>query len=161
MFVSRYARRPIVRLSRFYSEALNLVSAQTQPSPKIISIVDSIASLSLMETSELERLNIQEIAMPVASAPTSAPVEDQSAEAEAAPKAKEQTEFKVILEKFDAASKAKLIREIKGLIPNLNLVQAKAFVEGAPKVIQESATKEEVENLKKVLTAVGATLKIE
>lgn len=35
----------------------------------------------------------------------------------------EKTEFKVKLEKFDAASKAKIIKEIKGMIPGANLVE--------------------------------------
>jgi large subunit ribosomal protein L7/L12 len=35
----------------------------------------------------------------------------------------EKTEFKVKLEKFDAAAKAKIIREIKTLIPGINLVE--------------------------------------
>ena len=46
-----------------------------------------------------------------------------SQEAEAEPEEAEPTEFTIKLTKFDAASKVKLIKEIKNLIPGLNLVQ--------------------------------------
>lgn len=46
-----------------------------------------------------------------------APVEEE--------KVAEKTEFNVKLEKFDAAAKAKLIREIKNIIPGINLVEVK------------------------------------
>ena len=35
----------------------------------------------------------------------------------------EKTEFKATLQKFDPASKAKIIREIKLILPQLNLVE--------------------------------------
>jgi large subunit ribosomal protein L7/L12 len=65
------------------------------------------------------RLNIQDIAMPVAmpSAPAggaAAPVEEE--------KPVEKTEFKVKLEKIDPAAKAKVIREVKNLT-GMNLVE--------------------------------------
>jgi ribosomal protein L7/L12 len=55
-----------------------------------------------------------------------------SSKAEAAtppppPKEAEKTEFKVILEKYDPAAKAKIIREIKNIIPGLNLVEVIKF----------------------------------
>jgi large subunit ribosomal protein L7/L12 len=67
------------------------------------------------------RLNITEIALPAASAPapTAAPTEAEAAEE----KPKEKTIFTVKLEKIDAANKAKVIREVKALMPNMNLVE--------------------------------------
>jgi len=38
-------------------------------------------------------------------------------------KAPEKTEFKVKLEKFDPASKTKVIREMKNILPGMNLVE--------------------------------------
>lgn len=46
-----------------------------------------------------------------------------SAVAQEAPKAAEKTEFKLTLQKFDPAAKAKIIREIKLILPQLNLVE--------------------------------------
>ncbi|KIR63869.1 50S small subunit ribosomal protein L7/L12 [Cryptococcus bacillisporus CA1873] len=96
--------------------------------PKIAPIVDSISSLSLLEVSELvtalkTKLNITEIALPAASAPASSSASSSSAEAPAEEKPKEKTIFTVKLEKFDAAAKAKIIREVKALMPNMNLVE--------------------------------------
>lgn len=72
----------------------------------------------------------------------------------------EKTEFNVKIDKVDAASKAKVIREVKNLC-GLNLVEAKKFVESVPKVLKESVTKEEAEKLKKALEALGATVILE
>ena len=52
-------------------------------------------------------------------AAAAAPVEEE--------KVVEKTEFNVKLEKFDAAAKAKLIREIKNIIPGINLVEVNTF----------------------------------
>ena len=99
---------------------------------KLDTIVELIASLTLLETSELvallkTRLNISEIAMPAAS--SAAPVGGAATEAVTEEeKPVEKTEFTVKLEKFDAAAKAKIIREIKGLIPGANLVEVRLSI---------------------------------
>lgn len=41
-------------------------------------------------------------------------------------KPKEKTIFNVMLKSFDAAAKAKIIREVKGLVPNLTLIDVSA-----------------------------------
>ncbi|KAJ2803452.1 54S ribosomal protein L12, mitochondrial [Coemansia helicoidea] len=66
-----------------------------------------------------------------------------------------------MLEKIDAAQKAKVIREIKTLLPDLNLVAAKKFVESTPKVIKDAVPKAEAEKIKKALEALGATVNLE
>ena len=101
-------------------------------------------------------LGIQEMAMPVSAA---APVAQGDEAAQDKPA--EKTLFTVKLEKIDTASKAKIIKEIKGLLPGANLIEAKKFVEGAPKVIKENLSKEEAEKIKKTLEAVGATIILE
>uniref|UniRef100_A0A914X7H6 Ribosomal protein L7/L12 C-terminal domain-containing protein n=1 Tax=Plectus sambesii TaxID=2011161 RepID=A0A914X7H6_9BILA len=65
------------------------------------------------------------------------------------------TTFAVKLVKFDDTKKIALIKEIKAIVPNLNLVQAKKFVEGAPKLIKEDLGKDEAAELKKKIEAVG------
>lgn len=70
------------------------------------------------------------------------------------------TEFRLVLEKFDPACKAKVIREIKQILPQLNLIEAKAFVEAAPKVIMEKIKKEDGEKIKKTLEELGATISL-
>lgn len=45
------------------------------------------------------------------------------------------TDCKIVLEKFDPASKAKVIREVKLLLPQLNLVEVqKAQVHSRPRI---------------------------
>lgn len=77
----------------------------------------------------------------------------------AAAKAEEKTEFKVSLTGAGAQKlqAIKVIREITGL----GLKEAKDFVEGVPKVIKETATKAESEEIQKKLTAVGATVEVQ
>ena len=94
--------------------------------------------------------------MPVSAAAPAAQGEETPQE-----KPAEKTLFTVKLEKIDTASKAKIIKEIKGLLPGANLIEAKKFVEGAPKVIKENLSKEEAEKIKKTLEAVGATIILE
>src|SRR6185295_1437134 len=72
-----------------------------------------------------------------------------------AEKAAEPTEFKVVLEGYDAAKKInviKVVREITGL----GLKEAKDVVEGAPKPVKENISKEDAEKIKKQLEEGGA-----
>ncbi|CAO3664788.1 hypothetical protein G6F70_006016 [Rhizopus microsporus] len=150
---------------RLYSteQPLPTPGGNTTVDPKITAIVDQIEGLTLLQTSELvaqlkTRLNIQDIAMPVAmptagsGAAPAAPAEEE--------KPAEKTEFNIKIDKVDAAAKAKVIREVKNLA-GLNLVEAKKFVESVPKVLKENVPKEEAEKLKKALEAVGATVNLE
>jgi large subunit ribosomal protein L7/L12 len=68
------------------------------------------------------RLNITEVALPAASAAPAAAGAPAEA-AEEAEKPKEKTIFTLKLEKIDAAAKAKIIREVKAIMPNMNLVE--------------------------------------
>lgn len=133
--------------------------------PKLVGIVDEIAKLTLLEVADLtelmkDKLNIIDapmMGMPMGGMPVggaaAAPAEDEPKE--------EQTEFNVKLEKFDAKSKVKIIKEIKGTMDGMNLVQAKKFVEGAPGVIKEAVSKAEAEELKKKFEELGATIVLE
>ncbi|KAI5452432.1 54S ribosomal protein L12, mitochondrial [Naganishia albida] len=143
-------------------------STPEQPlSPKLATIVDSISGLTLLEVSELvsalkTRLNITEVAMPAASAgPAAGAAAPAAAEAAVEEKPKEKTIFTVKLEKIDAAAKAKIIREVKAIMPNMNLVEAKKFVESVPQTLKENLPKDEAEKLKKTLEGLGATVSLE
>lgn len=52
-------------------------------------------------------------------------------------KPKEKTSFNVKLESFDAAAKAKVIREVKALVPNLTLIEVGKPIHFVPKPSQE------------------------
>ncbi|GAA5945134.1 hypothetical protein JCM3775_004864, partial [Rhodotorula graminis] len=106
------------------------------------------------------RLNIVDVALPAASAaPAAAAPAAAAADEPAAPK--EKTVFNVNLTKIDAAQKAKAIREVKALMPGMNLVEAKKFVESLPKTLKEGATKDEAEKLQGLFKAIGAEVALD
>jgi large subunit ribosomal protein L7/L12 len=90
------------------------------------------------------------------SAAAAAPVAAAAAGA-AAPAVEEQTEFQVILKDFGAnkISTIKAVREVT----SLGLKEAKDLVDGAPKAIKESATKDEAEAIRKKFEGI-ATIEI-
>ena len=117
-------------------------------SEKITAIVDEVAALSVLELSELvheveERFGVSAAAAVAVAAP-----------AEAAAAVEEKTEFDVVLEGFDAASKIKVIKVVRE-ITGLGLGEAKATVEGAPKTLKEAIGKDEAEELKKKIEEAG------
>ncbi len=122
-------------------------------SEKITSIVEAIEALTLLETKEL--VEAIEEKFGVSAAPVAVAVAGGGA---AAPAAEEKTEFDVILANFGAKKLdvIKAVREITGL----GLKEAKDLVEGAPKAIKEGVSKEEAEELKAKLTAVGAEVEV-
>ncbi|KAL3309486.1 Ribosomal protein [Cichlidogyrus casuarinus] len=129
----------------------------------IVEIVDKIEKLTLLEVADLntllqDRLGIKPAAaMPMmAAAPTSEAATD-SAEEQVPTK----SSFNVKLIKFDAAQKVPLIKEIKNINSEMNLVQAKKFVESAPDYVKQDLSKDEAEEMKKALEALGATVEIE
>ena len=115
---------------------------------------DQIVSLTLLEASELvkkleERLGVSAAAATVAAAP--------AAGGPAAPAAEEKTEFTVIL-KDAGANKINTIKAVRE-VTSLGLKEAKDLVDGAPKPLKESATKDEAEAIKKKFEGV-ATIEV-
>ena len=114
---------------------------------------EQIVSLSLLEAAALvkkleERLGV--------SAAAAAPVAAAAGGA-AAPVVEEKTEFQVILKDF-GANKINTIKAVRE-VTSLGLKEAKYLVDGAPKAIKESATKDEAEAIKKKFEGI-ATVEI-
>ncbi|XP_011164374.1 39S ribosomal protein L12, mitochondrial [Solenopsis invicta] len=130
--------------------------------PKIDKIANDITALNLIEVAELsdllkKRLNLPDAPMmPVGGfvAPSQAAEEEEETHKHV------QTEFTVKLTGFDEKQKVALIKEVKSLLPDTNLVQAKKFVESAPTVVKADVSKDEAEKLRDALTKVGATIEI-
>ena len=118
-------------------------------------LVDELSSLTVLQAAELSKLLEEKwgvsAAAPVAAAAAAAP-------AAAAVVVEEQTEFTVILA-TTGDKKINVIKEIR-TITGLGLKEAKDLVEGAPKTVKESATKDEAAKIKKVLEDQGATVEI-
>lgn len=120
---------------------------------KSLQIIEQIKTLTILELADLVKAIEEEFGV------SAAPVAVAGVAAGPAAAAEEKTEFDVELTSFEADKKLKVIKEIKD-ITGLGLGEAKALVEGAPKIIKEGASKEEAEALKAKLSEVGATITI-
>ena len=114
-------------------------------------IIDAIKELTVMELNDLVKACEEEFG--VSAAAGVAVVAAGPAEA-----VEEKTEFDVELTSF-GAQKIKVIKVVRE-ITGLGLKEAKAAVEGAPKVLKEAVSKEEAEQIKAKLEEVGATVTI-
>ena len=120
-------------------------------SEKVTALIEEVKALSVLELAEL--VHALEEAFGVSAAAAAAP----AAAAAAAP-VEEKTEFDVVMTDF-GAEKIKVIKEVRG-ITGLGLAEAKALVEGVPAKIKEGVSKEEAEELKGKLEAVGAKVEL-
>ena len=112
-------------------------------------ILDAIASMTVLEASELVKAMEEKFGVTAAVAVAAAP-----GAAGGAPAAEEQSEFNVTLEGADASKKIaviKIVREITGQ----GLGEAKATVEGAPKVLKEGVSKAEADEIIKTIEEAG------
>lgn len=122
-------------------------------SEKIVSIMEAVEALTVLELAEL--VSALEEKFGVSAAAVAAPA---GAAGGAAPAAEEKTEFDVILKAAGGNKIAviKAVREATGL----GLKEAKEVVDGAPKTLKEAVSKEDAEALKEKLTAAGAEVEI-
>lgn len=123
-------------------------------------ILEKLKSLSLLEAAELVK-QIEEAFGVSAAAPAAGVVMAAAAPgaAAAAPAEEEKTEFDVILEEVPADKKIAVLKEVR-TITGLGLKEAKDLVESTPKPIKEGTTKEDAEEVKKKLEAVGAKVSV-
>ena len=115
-------------------------------------IVETLSNLSVLYMSKLKTMLEDKWGVKAAAA---APVMMAApAAGGAAPAAAESTEFKVTLEEVPNDKKIgviKVVRELTGL----GLKEAKDLVDGAPKVLKETAPKAEADDINKKITAAG------
>jgi large subunit ribosomal protein L7/L12 len=119
-------------------------------------IVETLSSLTVLEAAELSK-KLEEKWGVSAAAPVAAAAVAAGPAAAAAP-VEEQTEFTVILAAA-GDKKINVIKEVRA-ITGLGLKEAKDLVEGAPKTLKESATKDEAAKIKKLLEENGATVEV-
>ncbi|MBQ0002731.1 MAG: 50S ribosomal protein L7/L12 [Treponema sp.] len=113
-------------------------------------ILDAIASMSVLEASELVKAMEEKFGVTAAVAVAAAP----GAAGGAAAAEDEQTEFTVTLDSFDAAKKIGVIKAVKALT-NLGLGEAKALVEGAPATVKEGLSKADADKWIAEIEAAG------
>ena len=122
-------------------------------------LVDDLSALTVLEAAELSKLLEEKwgvsAAAPVAVA-AAGPAAGGAAPAEAA---EEQTEFTVVLT-AGGDKKINVIKEVRGVRPDLGLKEAKDLVEAAPANVKENVSKQEAEEIKKKLEEAGASVSI-
>nr|YP_010618971.1 Ribosomal protein L12 [Deltalsia parasitica]WAX02984.1 Ribosomal protein L12 [Deltalsia parasitica] len=129
-------------------------------SNKIDNIIEELKSLTLLEAAELVK-QIEETFGVDASAISNTgmvmmPNDTNNVPAEAV---EEKTEFDVILEEVPAPKKITILKVVRSLTA-LGLKEAKELVESTPKIIKESISKEDAEEIRSKLEEVGAKVSI-
>ncbi|HXX82933.1 MAG TPA: 50S ribosomal protein L7/L12 [Casimicrobiaceae bacterium] len=118
-------------------------------------ILDKIASMTVLELSELIKAMEEKFGVSAAAAVS---VAAPAAGSAAAPAAEEKTEFTVVLAAIgdNKVNVIKAVREITGL----GLKEAKDLVDGAPKPVKEGINKADAEAAKKKLEDAGAKVEV-
>lgn len=118
-------------------------------------ILDAIASMTVLEVSELIKMMEEKFGVSAAAAAVAVAA---PAAGGAAAAAEEKTEFDVVLAEVGSNKIAviKAVRELTGL----GLKEAKDMVEGAPKAVKEGLPKANAEEAKKKLEAAGAKVEL-
>ncbi|MBR0101058.1 MAG: 50S ribosomal protein L7/L12 [Treponema sp.] len=111
-------------------------------------ILDAIASMTVLEASELVKAMEEKFGVTAAVAVAAGPA------AAAGGAAEEQSEFTVTLDSFDAAKKIPVIKAVRE-ITGLGLGEAKALVEGAPKPLKEGVSKADADEIIKKIEEAG------
>lgn len=127
-----------------------MATAKKITKEEVISFIENMTVLELSEmVKELEEKFGVSAAAPVAAAVAAGP---------AAAPAEEKTDFDVILTGF-GDQKIQVIKVARA-VTGLGLKEAKDLVESAPKAVKEGVSKDEAEEIKAKLEAVGGSVEI-
>ncbi|CAL5385383.1 unnamed protein product [Camellia sinensis] len=152
-------RDPKASPKRFkYPAFYNPYGPRPPPSDKIIQLAERIASLPTEERVQIgptlrERLKHPKM-QPISVEGMDVGPQGGQSTAKAEEKKVEKTAFDVKLEKFDAAAKIKVIKEVRAFT-NLGLKEAKDLVEKVPVVLKQGVTKEEANDIIEKVKAAG------
>ncbi len=117
-------------------------------------LAEELTKLTVLEVNELKTILKDEYGIE----PAAAAVAVAGPAADAAPAEDAKSEWDVVL-KDAGAQKVAVIKAVKELT-GLGLGEAKAIVDGAPKVVLEKAKTEDAEAAKKALEGAGATVEL-
>ena len=125
-------------------------------SEAIEQVVELVEKMTLLEVAELVKALEDKFGVSAAAPVAMAAMPGAAGDAGGA--AAEKTEFDAVLTAA-GDQKIKVIKEVRG-ITSLGLKEAKELVEGVPAPIKEGVTKEEAEDIKAKIEAVGGTVEI-
>src|SRR3569833_2811376 len=126
---------------------------------KLEKLVDELSKLSVLEAAELSKMLEEKWGVSAAAPVAMAAAAPAAGGGAAAAAEEEQTEFTVVLT-AGGDKKINVIKEVRGVRPDLGLKEAKDQVEGAPQNVKENVSKQEAEEIKKKLDEAGATVQI-
>ena len=124
---------------------------------KLEKLVEELSTLSVLEAADLSKL-LEEKWGVSAAAPVAVAAAGGAAAAPAEA-AEEQTEFTVVLTN-GGDKKINVIKEVRGVRPDLGLKEAKDLVEGAPQNVVENVSKQVADEVAKKLTEAGASVTV-
>ena len=127
-------------------------------SSKLGDVVKTIEKLTALELSELVKGLEDKFGIQAAAPMAMGAMMPGAAGAAAGEAAEEKTTFDVVLAEV-GPNKISVIKEVRAAT-SLGLKEAKDLVESAPKAVKEGATKDEADELKKKLEAVGAKVEL-
>ena len=120
-------------------------------------LVADLSALTVLEAAELSKM-LEEKWGVSAAAPVAVAAAGGAAAAPVVAE-EEQTEFTVVLT-AGGDKKINVIKEVRGVRPDLGLKEAKDLVEAAPANVKENVSKQEAEEIKKKLEEAGASVSI-
>jgi len=123
---------------------------------KLEKLVEELSTLSVLEAADLSKMLEEKWGVSAAAPVAVAAVGGPAAPVEAA---EEQTEFTVVLTN-GGDKKINVIKEVRGVRPDLGLKEAKDLVEGAPQNVVENVSKAQADEVAKKLTEAGATVQV-
>jgi large subunit ribosomal protein L7/L12 len=121
-------------------------------------LVDQLSKLTVLEAAELVK-KLEEAWGVSAAAPVAVAAGPAGAAA-AAPVAEVKTMFDVILASVAADKKIPVIKAVREVKAGLGLAEAKALVEGTPKLVLEGVPKAEAEAAQKKLEDAGGKVEL-
>ncbi len=125
-------------------------------SEKYTKIIEEIEKLSVLELAELVKDLEEKFGVKAQAAVVAAPA--AGAGGEGAGAGEEKSAFTVMLTAV-GDQKIAVIKAVRD-ITSLGLKEAKDMVDAAPKAIKENVSKDDAENIKKLLTEAGATVEL-
>ena len=124
----------------------------------IKAIAEELVALSVKEVQEFKTILKDEYGIEPAAAAVAVAAGPAAGGAAAGGAAEEKTEFNVVLAEV-GDNKLKVVKAVKEAC-GLGLKEAKDLVDGAPSTLKEGMSKDEAENLKKLLEAEGAKIEL-
>lgn len=127
---------------------------------KIDNIIEELKSLTLLEASDLIKQieNVFGVDTSVANINTSM-IKPDTSTASLDSDLQEQTEFDVLLDNVPPSRKIAILKVVRSLT-GLGLKEAKELVESAPKVLKESVSRQDADDIKEKLENAGAKVAI-